>query len=288
METLKSRQEEFHEKVIQDWAGEETAEVWRKYYPLMKEQLGVVTAALVDSAEPAVGMKVLDLASGTGEPSLSLARKVGASGKVVATDLSSAMLAVLKENARIEDVANIEAKVVDAHDLPYLDGTFDRVTSRFGVMFFADVPRALGEIKRVLRPNGKVAFAVWGPPIPGTYFGTAVVPYMRRMADKPDPDGPGPMRFAEPGKLAAQLKNAGFEEVRESSHNFPAPWKGTPEEMLSAIFEIATPFRQAVAQLSADDREAARQEVLELAAALFDGKQVNVTAPIVLVAGRKP
>jgi ubiquinone/menaquinone biosynthesis C-methylase UbiE len=169
-------------------------------------------------------MSILDLASGTGEPSLSLARKVAPTGKVTATDLSPGMLNALNSNAAAEGVTNMETEVCDAEKLPFPDASFDRVTSRFGVMFFADVPAALGEIRRVLKPGGSVAFLVWGAPAPGTYFGAAAMPYMRRLAVTPDPDGPGPMRFAEPGKLARVVGAAGFRDVQEITQSLPAPF----------------------------------------------------------------
>src|ERR1700676_1330001 len=188
-----------------------------------------VTAALVDAASPRLGTSILDLASATGEPSLSLARRVAPSGKVTATDLSKGMLAALSVNAKAEGLTNIETKVCDAHQLPFPDASFDLVTSRFGVMFFAEVGRALAEIGRVLKPGGRIAFMVWGAPAPGTYFGAAAVPYLRRLAVKPDPDGPGPMRFAEPRKLVHVVEAAGFRDVQEESLSLGAPYRGSPE-----------------------------------------------------------
>ena len=176
----------------------------------MKEQLAQVTGALVDAAAPRLGMLVLDLASGTGEPALSLARRIAPTGKVTATDFSTGMLDALRANRDAEGVTNIEVKVCDAHELPFPDASFDLVTSRFGVMFFANIGRALAEIRRVVKPGGSIAFLVWGAPGLGTYFGAAAMPYMRRLAVKPDPDGPGPMRFAEPGKLARLVEAAGL------------------------------------------------------------------------------
>jgi len=285
MEPSDSKVTEFKQRVEQDWAGDETAAAWQKYYPQMKEQFGEVTRALVDAAAPRPGMMVLDLASGTGEPALSLARSVAPAGKVTATDLSSGMLNALKTNAAAGGITNVETKVCDAQELPFPDGRFDLVTSRFGVMFFADVPGALAEIRRVLKPGGAVAFLVWGAPAPGTYFGAAAMPFMRRLAVKPDPDGPGPMRFGEPGKLARLVEAAGFGEVQERALTLPAPYRGSPEELLASMMEIAAPFRNAAATLSEDDQRAARQEVYDTLRTLYDGTLTKVTASVLIVTG---
>jgi ubiquinone/menaquinone biosynthesis C-methylase UbiE len=283
METADSKVAEFKERVQREWASDDTAAAWKKYYGPMKEQLARVTDALVDAANPRPGLAVLDLASGTGEPALTLARRVAPNGKVTATDLSKSMLAALTANAKTEGVTNIDAKTCDAHELPFPDASFDLVTSRFGVMFFADMSRALAEIKRVLKPGGRVAVLVWGAPVPGSYFGAAAMPFTRRLAVKPDPDGPGPMRFAEPGKLSRLVGAAGFQDVKEQAANYPAPYKGSPEELLASIMEIAGPLRNAAATLSEDERRAAEREATENLHRLYDGSSTKVTAPVVIV-----
>ncbi|HVH28345.1 MAG TPA: class I SAM-dependent methyltransferase [Vicinamibacterales bacterium] len=280
-----SKVAEFKQRVEKEWAGDDTATAWQKYYPQMREQLAQVTAALVAAASPREGSSILDLASGAGEPSLSLARRVAPTGKVTATDLSHGMLAALSANAKAEGVTNIDTKQCDAHGLPFPDASFDLVTSRFGVMFFAEVDRAFVEIRRVLKPGGRIAFLVWGAPAPGTYFGAAAVPYLRRLAVKPDPDGPGPMRFAEPGKLVHVVEAAGFRDVQQKSLTLGAPYPGSPELLLASIMETAAPFRNAVATLSEDDRIAAEREAYENLRPLYDGTFTNVAAPVLIVTG---
>ena len=278
---------EFKKRVVVEWAGDETAAGWQKHYPAMKEQFAAVTAALLEAAAALPGMSVLDLASGTGVPALDLARKVAPSGNVIATDLSEGMLSALRENASAEAVSNIEARVADAQSLPFGDGQFDLVTSRWGTMFFVEIERALWEIKRVLKAGGRIAFTVWGAPKAGSYFGAAALPFTRRLATKPDPDAPGPLRFAEPGKLARLVKAAGFQDVRETSHDLPAPFRGSPEELLAAMMEIAGPFRNAAASLSEKDRQAAQEEAYANLRGVYDGKFVNLKAPVLIVTGRK-
>ena len=276
---------EFKQRVEKEWASDETAAAWHKHYPQMKEQFAQVTEALIDAAAPRPGMSVLDLASGTGEPALSLARRVAPTGKVTATDFSKGMLNVLSANADAEGVTNIETKVCDAHELPFPDASFDLVTSRFGVMFFGEDGRALAEIRRVVKPGCRIAFMVWGAPEVGSAFGAAAMPYMRRLAVKPDPDGPGPMRFAEPGKLARLVEGAGFRDVKEKSLKFPAPYRGSPEDFLASMMELAAPFRNAAATLSEHDRRAAEQEVYGNLRPLYDGTFTKVTAPVLIVTG---
>lgn len=286
METVNDKVVQFKQRVATEWTGEGPAAAWQKHYEMMRQQFGVLTEHLIEVANPQPGMAVLDIASGTGEPALPIATRVAPSGTVVATDLSEDMLDVLMANARAQGISNVKAEVTDADDLHFDRGTFDLVTSRFGIMFVADAAKALQGVRRVLKPGGSAVFMVWGAPEPGSYFGTIALPYIKRVSEKPDPDGPGPMRFAEPGKLAALFELAAFHDVKESSVAIDAPYAGTPEELLKATFEIATPFRALAASMSDDDRAAAEQEAIDAMSSRYRDGFVNVTAPVLVVSGR--
>ncbi len=107
------------------------------------------THALVDYARPQAGMQVLDLASGTGEPAITLASRIGPEGHVIALDLSPELLQIAEERAGERDLTNLTTRQADANNLPFPDQSFDLVTSRFGVMFLGE--DALREACRVLR-----------------------------------------------------------------------------------------------------------------------------------------
>lgn len=278
---------ELKRKVEVDWAGDETAEAWRKYYQVMKEQLVPVTEALVDAAEVSPGMTVLDLASGTGEPALTIARRISPVGKVIATDISAPMLSVLRENAVAENVHNVETEIADATQLQFADASFDRVTSRFGAMFFIEIEKALAEILRVLKPGGRAAFLVWGKSTPDTFFGATVVPYMKRMDGPPDLDAPTPMRYSESGKLRREVEAAGFESITETILSLPAPLRLNPDQVHTFMMEIAAPFRNAVASLPESVRAEVEDEVLAGLRLRYDGTYTQTNAPIIIVTGNK-
>jgi SAM-dependent methyltransferase len=197
------------------------------------------------------------------------------------------MLSVLRENAGNEGVANIETELADAHSLQFADEAFDRVTSRFGIMFFVEVQKALSEIKRVLKPGGKAAFLVWGPPSPDTFFGAAAMPFIKRLGIPPDPDAPTPMRFAEQGKLRREVEGAGFKDVTETVMSLPSRLPLDPQGVLSFLMEIAAPIRNAAANLPEEIRKEAEAEALANLASMFDGKGVMTNAPVIVVTGTK-
>lgn len=122
-----------------------------------------VTEAIVEYSRPFPDMLVLDLASGTGEPGISLAQRVGPQGSVTAVDQSSDLLDIAAGRARNKKLSNFTTQLADAHQLPFADQSFDLATCRFGVMFFSDAPRALAELRRVLKPGARACFAAWGP-----------------------------------------------------------------------------------------------------------------------------
>ena len=123
------------------WAGLSAG--WEKWDSVIMDQLGPVGAAIIESLDIADGHEHLDIASGTGEPGLSIA-KLLPKGRVVLTDLAAEMLDVAARRAMAQGIANIETKVCSADDLPFNDASFDSVSVRFGYMFFPDVAKATG------------------------------------------------------------------------------------------------------------------------------------------------
>src|SRR5215203_435706 len=208
--------EQFKERVLQEWTDPNTVAAWSKWHSKIAVASAEAKEALVRAAQVEPGMQVLDIASGSGEPALTLAKLVGPEGHVTATDLGSGMIAVARENAEKASLSSITFLQAGAHALPFSGRRFDRVTCRFGVMLFADLPLALGEIYRVLKPNGRVAFTAWGPLEQNPYLSNTLTPFLKRVeAPPPLPGAPQPFRFAEPGTLAAELQRAGFHEVQE-------------------------------------------------------------------------
>ena len=149
------------EAIRQQWAGR--AATFRETAGRRAMTLQAATDLLLATLRLRPGMRILDVASGPGEPAISLAAAIAPDGHVTATDLVPEMLAAAEEHARARDVANIAFQHADAEALPFADGSFDAVTCRFGVMLFPDTRRALGEIRRVLKPDGQFVAMVWGP-----------------------------------------------------------------------------------------------------------------------------
>ena len=202
----------YKEMVRQEWTG--AAPLWQKWNHKLVISTRAATELVVQGARVVSGMKVLDLASGTGEPALSLAHAVGPRGRLTATDLVPQMLEAARQNAAAQGLDNIEFRLADAESLPFGDGEFDRVTCRFGIMFFLDVPKTLAEIRRVLKPGGRVCFAVFGSLEENPLFAVSLGPFLKRVKmPPPPPDAPHIFRFADETKLANALSSAGFRDV---------------------------------------------------------------------------
>src|SRR5258708_24769707 len=131
-------------------------------------------------------MHALDLASGSGEPALSVSAAVGPQGRVTATDLIREMLQIAEENASARNIKNIDFRAADAEQLPFPAGLFDRVTSRFGIMFIPNIQKALGEMRRVLKPGDRLPFVTWGPMEENPLFSSMIKPFLKYV-DVPPP-----------------------------------------------------------------------------------------------------
>lgn len=261
-DAAQARVEEFRDRVRRDWDNAETVAAWRKWSRSNFDTFGGVTRALVAAAGASPGQSILDLASGSGQPSLALAAAVGPNGHVTATDLSAGMLAVAEENAKSARLTNIRFRQAMAESLPFPDRVFDRVTCRFGAMFFADPVGAMRECRRVLLPRGRAVFVVWGPPQQPFFGMTAGV--LRRFVNipEPEPDAPSVFRFAAPGTLSDVMKDAGFQPVLEETQRISCERMGTPEDFWQEFREVAAPFRPLIAGLPPGKRAELDAEVM--------------------------
>jgi ubiquinone/menaquinone biosynthesis C-methylase UbiE len=272
------------ETVRQEWIS--AAPFWRKWNQKLEFQSQAATTLVVDGARLAPGLRVLDLASGTGQPALTIAKDVGPNGHVVASDLTPEMVEAIKENANAHGITNLEARVADAEHLPFSNAEFDRVTCRFGIMFMPDIQRALAEIRRVLKPAGRFSFLVWGPLEENPLFASTVGPFMKHVnLPPPPPDAPTIFRFADPGKLRSALEIAGFHNIDVAKKKVPSPWPGTPEDAWEGLRDLAAPFKKVIAAVPPEKLPGTMQEVMENLRSFYDGRQVNFSASVVLATG---
>ncbi|MFI5101780.1 MAG: methyltransferase domain-containing protein [Terriglobales bacterium] len=259
------------------------AEKWKAKSAAMGN---AVTEALVEYSRVLPDMLVLDLASGTGEPGISLAARVGPQGSVTAVDQSSDLLDVAAERARIRKLSNFTTQQADAHQLPFADRSFDLATCRFGVMFFSDTQRALAELRRVLKPGARSCFAAWGQ-MEQPYWQSTMKIVHRHVGGSILPSGGAdPFRFAAAGSLSEVLKAAGFREIEESTQNLPWTWPGDAEEVFHYFCEVSAPFRPMLERVPAEAWPAIRAEAKAAIERYRVGDEIRFGADVVLASGK--
>ena len=198
------------------------AEAWYRWSPTLKQWLGKATNKMLEMAGISAGHRVLDVAAGAGEQSITTAKKVGATGYVLATDISPNILEFAKQMAKQEGLNNIETQVMDGENLTIPDATFDAVISRVGLIYFPDQQRALKEMLRVLKPGGKVAAIVYSTPDKNKFFSVPVsIIRNRAKLPPPLPGQPGPFSLGAEGIIEKAFTQAGFINVKTELVNSP-------------------------------------------------------------------
>ncbi len=197
----------------QQW--EVAADAWHRWGPLLSKWLGPATEHMLDRAGVQTGSRVLDVAAGAGEQTMSIAKRIGPDGHVLATDISSTILQYVDQSAQQAGHENVHTAELDGECLDELDSaSFDAVVSRVGLIYFPDQQKALAGMHRALKPGGKVAAIVYSTAAKNPFFSVPVSIIRRRAALPPPlPGQPGPFSLGGEGVLEQAFGEAGFTDV---------------------------------------------------------------------------
>ncbi|HEY1286643.1 MAG TPA: methyltransferase domain-containing protein [Solirubrobacterales bacterium] len=230
---------EFRAGQRRDW--DSASKGWREWNELIDASTSVVSDRMVEMAGIGAGDRVLDVAAGYGEPSLTAARAVGPEGSVVATDISAGMLGFGRERAAAAGVENIEFIESDAASLELPAQSFNAALSRFGIIFEPDGEGAAGRVRGFLKPGGRMAISSWGPPDRVPMLAVPMMTAMKRLGSPPPPPGtPGPLSRPTPEAISGLLEGGGFSGVEVEEVEVSMEWE-SPEDFTRFIREIAPP-----------------------------------------------
>jgi enediyne biosynthesis protein CalE5 len=260
---------------------------WRRWSELIDGAASGISKRLVELAGVEQGSRVLDVAAGYGEPSLTAARAAGPDGSVVATDISAEMMAFGRQRAAAAGLQNIEFIESDAAGLEFPPHSFDAAVSRWGIIFEPDGEAAAARILGFLKPGARMAISSWGPPERVPFLAIPMRTAMQRLDVPPPPPGtPGPLSRPTPAALGGLLEVGGFSDVQVEEADVTFEWQ-SPEEFTTFIREIAPPLTAMIdphPQDVQDETWAAITEAIRQEAG-DDGK-VRLSNLVLLASGR--
>ena len=270
--------------VIRIW--DKSAPYWEKHRDIIRGMFHPITEALIEDAQIGPGQAVLDVATGPGEPALSIAEFVGPSGTVTGIDPIAGMIAAARRVADARHPQNARFEIASADQMPFPASHFDAVVCRFGVMFFPSPHDGVREMLRVLKPDRKIAFAVWN-------FGDNN-PFHSILANIVDryvapellpPDAPDAFRFAERGKLLKILNEAGAAQTRERLLQFTIEIPLSIDDFWALRWDMSDKWRTKLSSVSPEQLASIRQEVSGDVAAYSTGGVIRFPAEVLIVSG---
>ena len=271
----------------QEWNA--VADAWERWWETIERGSQPVSDRLVEMVGLGLGHRVVDVATGIGEPAVTAARMVGPSGRVVATDQSPQMLAIARGRGEALGLQNMEFQEMDAEGLDLPDSAFDAVLCRYGLMFLPDLGLALRNMLRLLVPGGRIAAAVWGIP-PKTPLLSTAMGVLREMFNlpPPPPGTPGPNSLADTAALEQAVREAGFVDVRSESMTMVVDFPSV-DTYTSFLGEIAPPIRALLANQPPERQTQAWDAIAQAARqyATADGSVV-MSNETICVTGQRP
>lgn len=254
----------------QAWAS--VADGWRRRDALLKKGATPVTERMLALAGISEGQRVLDIASGVGEPAMAAAERVGSSGRVVGTDLVDEMLAYAREKARDAGADNIEFRCIDGETLCFDPDTFDAVTCRWGLMFMPEPEKCLSLARQVMKQDARLAVACWSAMEKNPFVGVLMQVLARHMElPKPPPGTPGIFALADPDRLRGVISQAGFNDIELEELEIDVVEVEDGQAYWNAMSDLAAPVMTLVSQLDEEARARYIDDVIATADAMKQG-----------------
>lgn len=261
-----------------DW--DEMARPWLEAAPDLEVSFRDIFELLFAAARLETGEKVLDVGCGTGPTLLAASEAVGETGHVLGIDVAPPLIARAAE--RVAD--NVDLVVGDAGSHGYETGSFDAIVANFGIMFFEDNAAAFRNLRNAVRPGGRLAATVWATPPENPWFSMP-----RRIVDafitdvpRPDPTGPGPMRFGDPAILQDYLEHSGWEpEIRTVDVLLHPP--GTAERVADLHMKVTVGMMLKGVDVADSELARIREAVADACRAYETGDAIRVPARIHVV-----
>ena len=274
------------QEVISAWRA--SAPFWEKHREIIRQMFAPVTQALVEDGLIGRGSTVLDIATGPGEPALTIAALVGSEGEVFGIDPAPEMVDAARRATDHLGFRNAQFEVASADRLPFPADTFDAVVSRFGVMFFPSPVDGVREMLRVLKPGRKLALAVWHF-AENNPFHYALARVIERFVDSPPPapDAPDAFRFASPGKLRGVLAEAGAMSPSERLLQFTIQASTSVEDFWTLRCEMSEKLREKLATLSGEQLTEVKRQALEVLRGYSTERGMSFPAEVLIVTGTK-
>jgi SAM-dependent methyltransferase len=271
---------------LHEWR--ESATYWETHAETIRTMFAPVTQTLIEEAGIIEGQSVLDVAGGPGEPSLTIAELVGPKGWVTCTDAVAEMVSAAEHQALRRGLKNISFRQCQADSLPFEENSFDVAVCRLGVMFFPDPLRALREMLRVIKPEGRLSFAVWHE-INVNPFAYLVTDVLSRYVEVPPPetDAPNAFRFAGRGNLAGILKDAGAARIRERLLKFRIEAPISRDEFWEMRSGTSGTLREKLDAMSPELRLSVASEVKAAVGKFFPDEQMSFPAEMLIISGQK-
>lgn len=274
------------QEVIKAWRG--SAPFWEKHREIILQMFAPVTEALIKDALITSRNTVLDIATGPGEPALTIATFVGSEGTVCGIDPVAEMIDAARRATDRRGIRNAQFHVASADCLPFPADSFDAVVSRFGAMFFPSPVNGVREMLRVLKPGRKLALAVWHF-AENNPFHYTVARVIERFVDSPPiaPDALDAFRFAAPGKLRGILDAAGAMSTSERMLQFRIEASTSVEEFWALRCEMSEKLREKLARLSSEQLVQVKRQVLKALQPYSTGCGMSFPAEVLMVTGTK-
>jgi len=278
--------EQFKAQQRQMWNN--VAAGWQAWWETFERGAQKVSDEIVELAEIKPGDRVLDIATGIGEPAVTAAKRVKPNGKVVATDISSQMIAIAKSRASSLDLDRfMEFREGDAEKLDFPKSSFNAVLSRWGLMFLPNLPAALTAMRELLVPGGRLAAAVWSTPAKVPMLDLAFSAVRKQInAPAPPPGAPGPFALADTESLRKSFSQSGFDDIRIQTFDITFSFDSAGS-FTRFNQQIAAPIQAMLANQTEERKKQAWDSITDAVSRYADSHgRINIDNEVICIVGK--